>query len=52
LPLTTTDTFCENSFSYGAGADVALISDRLYLTRLHRRHQAGRALKPAPRALG
>jgi hypothetical protein len=32
LAETTTDTFYENSFSYGVGADVALIPDRLYLT--------------------
>jgi hypothetical protein len=32
LAETTTDTLYENSFSYGVGADVALIPDRLYLT--------------------
>jgi hypothetical protein len=32
LAETTTDTFYENSFSYGAGLDMALIPDRLYLT--------------------
>jgi hypothetical protein len=32
LAETTTATFYENSFSYGVGADVALIPDRLYLT--------------------
>jgi hypothetical protein len=32
LAETTTDTFYENSFGYGAGFDVALIPNRLYLT--------------------
>jgi hypothetical protein len=35
LAETTTDTFYENSFSYGVGADVALIPERLYLTADH-----------------
>jgi opacity protein-like surface antigen len=32
LAETTTEVVHENSFAWGAGADVALISDRLYLT--------------------
>jgi hypothetical protein len=32
LAETTTDTFYESSFSWGVGADIAIILDRLYLT--------------------
>jgi hypothetical protein len=52
LAETTTATFYESSFSWGAGADIAIILDRLYLTADHIDYRSRAGIEASAASVG